>query len=203
MSERGLTTDGSVLGLAGRRETTRTWANLVTAIRTLIAVPLAMAAAVQASPELLIAGYLTYWIGDIADGAIARALDQETRIGAVLDIVADRACGACCALALGVIRPELWPALAIFLLQFMVLDGALSLSFLRWPVKGPNDFYLIDRIIFRWNWSKPAKALNTAGVILAAAADQPVLAVVIALAQVAVKAYSTHRLLQLTPDPHP
>lgn len=198
MTGRAQTTDGSVLALAGARESSRTWANLITAVRTLIAVPLAMAAAVQASPQLLIAGYLTYWIGDIADGALARALDQETRIGAVLDIVADRACGACCALALAVIRPELWPALAIFLTQFMVLDGALSLSFLRWPVKGPNDFHLIDRTIFRWNWSKPAKALNTAGVILAAAAGIAILAVVIALAQVAVKVYSTHRLLKLT-----
>lgn len=198
MTGRGGAGDGSVLALAGPRESTRTWANLVTAVRTLICVPLAMLAAVHSSPELLIAGYLTYWIGDIADGALARALDQETRIGAVLDIVADRAGGATCALALAIIRPELWPALAIFLMQFMVLDGALSLSFLRWPVKGPNDFYLIDRTVFRWNWSKPAKAINTAGVILAAAAGHPVLAVVIALAQVVVKVISARRLLTLT-----
>ncbi len=190
--------DGSVLDRSGTRESVRTWANLVTAVRTGIAVPLAMAAAVESSTTLLIAGYLVYWLGDIADGAVARWRDQETRIGAVLDIVSDRACGALLAVALATIRPQLWPALAIFLLQFMVLDGALSLSFLRWPILGPNDFHLVDRIVFRYNWSKPAKALNTAGVILAAAAGQPVLALVIAVAQVAVKAVSARRLLALT-----
>jgi phosphatidylglycerophosphate synthase len=187
-----------VLHLAAPRESTRTWANLATAVRTAIAVPLGMAALVEASPRLLVAGYLAYWLGDIVDGALARVLDQETRIGAVLDIVADRACGAILAAALAVIRPELWPALAIFLLQFMVLDGALSLSFLRWPILGPNDFHRVDQLIYRYNWSKPAKALNTAGVILAAAAGILTVALAIAVAQVAVKAWSTYRLLRLT-----
>ncbi|MFZ0159029.1 MAG: CDP-alcohol phosphatidyltransferase family protein, partial [Kineosporiaceae bacterium] len=160
--------------------------------------PLALAATVHASAALLVAGYLVYWLGDIADGALARRVGQETRIGAVLDIVSDRACGALLAVGLATLRPQLWPALAIFLLQFMVLDSALSLSFLRWPILGPNDFHRVDRTIFRYNWSKPAKALNTAGVIVAAATGQPVPALVIAVAQLAVKAWSTRRLLALT-----
>jgi CDP-diacylglycerol--glycerol-3-phosphate 3-phosphatidyltransferase len=190
--------DGQVLGRPGPRESVRTWANLATAVRTAIAVPLALAATVHASAALLVAGYLVYWLGDIADGALARRVGQETRIGAVLDIVSDRACGALLAVGLATLRPQLWPALAIFLLQFMVLDSALSLSFLRWPILGPNDFHRVDRTIFRYNWSKLAKALNTTGVIVAAATGQPVPALVIAVAQLAVKAWSTRRLLALT-----
>lgn len=193
--------DASVLHLAGIRESTRTWANLVTVVRTVAAVPLGLAAAVEASLPLLVAAYLTYWIGDVADGLIARALTQETRIGAVLDIVADRACSAVCLVALAVIEPALWPALAVYALQFMVLDAALTLSFLRWPILGPNDFHLVDRTIWRWNWSKPAKALNTAAVILAAAAGQGLLALLIALVMLAIKVVSTRRLLQLTAAP--
>jgi len=201
---RGPAGDGaSLLAAAGPRESLRTWANLVTAIRTSAAVPLGLVAAVEASTTLLIAAYLTYWVGDIADGTVARALDQETRIGAVLDVVADRACSAMCLVALAVIHPSLWPALAVFALQFMILDAGLTLSFLCWPVLGPNDFHLIDPVIWRYNWSKPAKALNTAGVVLAVATGQGVLALGIALAMLAVKVASIRRLLELTAPVRP
>ena len=48
-------------------------------------------------PRLLVAAYAVYWVGDIADGWAARRLGQETRAGAVLDIVSDRAARPCCA----------------------------------------------------------------------------------------------------------
>jgi len=107
-----------------------------------------------------------YWIGDIADGMAARGLRQETRAGAVLDIVADRACTALCAAALLVLRPGTALPVAVFLIQFMVLDCLLSLSFLRWPLLSPNYFGQVHRPVYRWNWSPLAKALNSGGVVV-------------------------------------
>jgi CDP-diacylglycerol--glycerol-3-phosphate 3-phosphatidyltransferase len=141
--------------------------NTITAVRTCAAMALAVPAVTMASVPLAMSAYLTYWIGDIADGMAARRLRQETRAGAVLDIVADRACTALCAAALLVLRPGTALPVAVFLVQFMVLDCLLSLSFLRWPLLlSPNYFGEVHRPVYRWNWSPPAKALNSAGVVV-------------------------------------
>ena len=50
----------------------------------------------------------------------------------------------------------------IYLAEFMVVDMYLSLAFLAWPVSSPNYFYLINRRLWMWNWSKPGKAMNSA-----------------------------------------
>ena len=49
----------------------------------------------------------------------------------------------------------------IYLAEFMVVDCFLSLAFLAWPVRSPNYFYVIDRPLWLWNWSKPGKAVNS------------------------------------------
>ena len=36
------------------------------------------------------------------------------------------------------------------------------IAFLAWPVRSPNYFFVVDRPIWLWNWSKPAKAINSA-----------------------------------------
>jgi CDP-diacylglycerol--glycerol-3-phosphate 3-phosphatidyltransferase len=51
---------------------------------------------------------------------------------------------------------------ALFAVNFMVVDAFLSLAFLAWPLLSPNYFFLVDRLIWRWNWSKPAKVVNSA-----------------------------------------
>ena len=61
--------------------------------------------------------------------------------------------------------PVVHPVVAVFLLSFMVLDTMLSLAFLCWPVLSPNYFHLVDRTVWRLNWSPLAKAANTAGVV--------------------------------------
>ncbi len=50
---------------------------------------------------------------------------------------------------------------SVYLFEFMVVDAYLSLAFLAWPVRSPNYFYVVDRPIWLWNWSKPGKALNS------------------------------------------
>jgi len=171
--------------------------NLITLVRTVAAVALGIAALVARSPELLLTAYATYWIGDMLDGWSARLLGQETRIGAVLDILSDRACmgvlaGACLAL-----RPDTAAPMAVFLLQFMVLDCLLSLAFLGWPIQSPNDFHVVDRLVYRLNWSPPAKALNTSAVVLAMLLGWVALALAIGLALTVLKGWSARRVLTL------
>lgn len=165
--------------------------NAVTSVRTVAAIGLAVLAITETSVPLAVAAYLSYWVGDILDGWFARLLDQETRVGAVLDIIADRACGSLCAAALLVLRPEAALPVAIFLAQFMVLDCLLSLAFLDWPLLSPNYFWLVHPGVYRWNWWPPAKALNTGGVVvLVLFAPSPLWPAGFALAVAVVKAGS-------------
>jgi len=178
-------------------ESIATWANAVTLVRTSIAVPLGVYALVEASTVLLVVAYGSYWLGDMLDGYLARRLDQETRIGATLDIISDRACSAVLVCGLAVIHPNMWPALALFLLQFMVLDCVLSLAFLRWDLVSPNYFYRVDVTVWRFNWSQPAKTVNTVAVVIAVLSGLMPVAMVVALGQLTLKLWSTHRVLKL------
>ncbi|MET8199601.1 CDP-alcohol phosphatidyltransferase family protein [Micromonospora taraxaci] len=164
--------------------------NAITAVRTATSVGLAVAALTHRSVHLLVAAYLIYWIGDILDGLTARALGQETRNGAVFDIVADRACTSACAAALVVLRPDTALPIGVFLVQFMVVDQLLSLMFLRWPLLSPNYFARVDRRIYLWNWSPPAKALNTAAVVILAICTPTAVAVTFAVGVAVVKVVS-------------
>ncbi len=178
--------------------TVRTVANLVTIVRTVVAVPVALVALVQLSGLLLLIAYVVYWAGDILDGWTARRLGQETRLGAVLDVVSDRACSSVLVCGLVAVYPNLWPALAVFLVQFMVVDCVLSLAFLRWPdLLGPNYFHQVDRVVWRLNWSVPAKSINTAGVVLAVVVGNLPATLALALAQLVIKVWSARRVLRL------
>ncbi|MBI4940533.1 MAG: CDP-alcohol phosphatidyltransferase family protein, partial [Actinobacteria bacterium] len=175
--------------------------NLITLVRTVAAIGLATASAVagrapddgtargtwSAATTLLVAGYLVYWVGDMGDGAVARWRGETTRHGAVLDIVSDRACTTMLAVVLVGQRPDTAVPLTLFLVQFCVLDTMLSLGFLHWDVDSPNDMHLVDRPLYLLNWSPPAKALNTAAVVLLVLSGAPVLASAAALAVAAVK----------------
>jgi phosphatidylglycerophosphate synthase len=142
-----------------------TGANVVTVIRTLASLALVTTAAVQHSWPWLLAAYLTYWIGDSADGTIARWRGQETRFGAVFDVVCDRINCISCALVLLMFIDAPWPV-AVFLFQFVVVDLPLTLLPLRWPVLSPNYFYVIDRLAYTLNWHVIAKVTNTTLLVL-------------------------------------
>ena len=169
-------------------------ANVVTGVRTLAAVGLACASLATGSLRLLVAGYLVYWILDIADGAVARRFEHETRLGAVFDITADRASSLLCVAALVTLRPGLAVPLAIYVVEFAVVDTMLSLGFLAFAVKGPNDMHLVDATLWRWNWSPPAKAVNTASIVLLCLLGHPALASLSALGVLTLKLWSCHRL---------
>lgn len=178
------------IGALGLVEDPWTVANRITLARTAVAVPLGVLAVCQRSLALLAVAYAVYWAGDVLDGFVARRTGTETRQGAVLDILCDRAC--CGVLAVGYLglEPAAAPALTVFLLQFMVVDCVLSLGFLRWPVLSPNHFGQVDQRLYRWNWSPPAKAVNTAALVLLVAAGAHTPALALAVLQLALKTTS-------------
>jgi CDP-diacylglycerol--glycerol-3-phosphate 3-phosphatidyltransferase len=143
------------------QERVGTSATVVTAVRTIVSVVLAGLAAQQSSLTLLVVALVVYWAGDSLDGYVARLRGCETRIGAVLDILCDRFCAAAFYLGLVWLKPDFAVPVFIYLAEFMVVDCFLSLAFLAWPVRSPNYFYVIDRPLWLWNWSKPGKAVNS------------------------------------------
>lgn len=173
--------------------------NRITLVRTIIAMVIAAIAFRTGLLSWLVIGYAAYWLGDMADGAVARARNEESVAGAVFDIVCDRACSFLLAAAFMATFPETIGPLAIFLVQFGVLDTMLSLAFLLWPgTLSPNYFYKVDKPIWVWNWSKPAKAVNTAAVvislIIAHHTGAQWLPYTVAIAACVVKVVSSYRL---------
>ncbi len=173
-------------------------ATVITGVRTLVAVGLAGWATAESSLTLLVAALAVYWVGDILDGFVARTMHHETRIGAVLDILCDRFCAAAFYLGLIWLQPEhTWPVL-VYLAEFMVVDCFLSLAFLAWPLRSPNYFYVVDRPIWLWNWSKPAKAANSAiFAVLLLVTGWTWLALGIAVALLVLKVVSLGRLARI------
>jgi phosphatidylglycerophosphate synthase len=175
----------------------RTVPNLITSIRTAGAIAVAGVAIATATPWLLAVAYAVYWLGDMLDGWAARRLHQETRLGAVFDIVSDRACTSILCAGLIAWRPGIAVEAVLFFASFMVADALLSLAFLCWPIMTPNHFGRVDDIVYRLNWSPPAKALNTAGVVLLALAGQLWPALALTAVVLAVKLWSGARVLRL------
>ncbi len=171
--------------------------NVVTVARTVAAVLVGGIAVAAGNLTLLAVAYAVFWVGDIADGWSARRLGQETRAGAVLDIVCDRACTGILCVSLVASVPEALPVVVVFVLSFMVLDSMLSLAFLCWPVLSPNYFHVVDRRVWQLNWSPVAKAANTAGVVGALAFELYGVAFVVAVGVVGIKIWSARRVVQL------
>lgn len=175
-----------------------TSATVVTAVRTIASVTIAGFAVERQSLTLLVAALVVYWLGDMLDGAVARLRDCETRIGAVMDIACDRLCAGAFYFGLAWLRPEFVLPIFVYLGEFMVVDLFLSLAFLAWPVRSPNYFYVVDRSIWAWNWSKPAKAANSAiFAVLLLVTGSVELGVAIAVALLVVKCLSLQRLMTL------
>ncbi|WP_432942980.1 CDP-alcohol phosphatidyltransferase family protein [Kribbella sp. CA-253562] len=176
--------------------------NRITLVRTVVSMLVATFAFATGDLRLLIVGYVVYWFGDSLDGAVARIRDEETVAGAVFDIVCDRACSFLLAAAFMATYPETIGPLAIYLVQFGVLDTMLSLSFLLWKETiSPNYFYKVDQLIYLWNWSRPAKAVNTGAVVISLIVGHqlhlPWFPYVVACAAAVVKVASLTRLVAI------
>ena len=179
-----------------------TGASIITVVRTLAAVAIDLAATRAETTDdalrLLVASLVVYWVGDILDGAWARLRDHETRFGGVLDVVCDRACAL--VFYVGVVwhLPDLALPVGVYLVEFAVVDMVLSLAFVSWPLISPNYFYLVDRTLWRWNWSKPAKAVNSSAfAVLLLLTENVLLCTAIAGALLVLKVASLVRLVRL------
>ncbi len=180
------------------RERLVTVPTAITLVRTLATIGLALAGARQDSLPLLLAALAVYWVGDMADGFAARLLDQETRVGATLDIMCDRISAALFYVGFAWFDPSMAIPVGIYLAEFMVIDMFLSLAFLAWSSSSPNYFYLIDRRLWLWNWSKPGKAVNSAlFAVLMVWTREPWLAGAVATALLALKVASLVWLMRL------
>jgi CDP-diacylglycerol--glycerol-3-phosphate 3-phosphatidyltransferase len=181
-----------------REERLLTGATVITFVRTIVSVVLAAMAAHQQSLTLLVVALGVYWVGDMLDGFYARVRDCETRIGAVLDIMCDRFNAAAFYIGLAWLQPDLSPAIFVYLAEFMIVDCFLSIAFLAWPVRSPNYFFVIDRPIWLWNWSKPAKAVNSSlFAVLLLVTGWMWVGLVIATALLVLKCVSLHRLVRI------
>jgi CDP-diacylglycerol--glycerol-3-phosphate 3-phosphatidyltransferase len=147
-------------------EDVRTVANAVTLARGAGCLAAVTASIATGNVALLFLGLAVHCVGDVADGIVARHRNEETRAGAVLDIVSDRMCVALYYLSYGHLHHDLLLPIALFLFQFMVLDAQLSLSFLNWPLRSLNYFGTVDRAIYRWNWSPAGKAANSGALVV-------------------------------------
>ncbi len=179
-----------------------TWPNLVTAVRTIATVVAWAVAVTTGSDGWLLAALLCYWVGDIADGLLARVTHRETRTGAVLDVLADRL--SVCLVVVTYVSTHTAAAVpaALFLGQFVVIDAYLTLAFARWSLLSPNYFGLVDATVYRLNWSPPAKATNTGAVVLVwLLTGSTLAATVLAAVVLGVKSYSVLRLTRLPTPP--
>jgi CDP-diacylglycerol--glycerol-3-phosphate 3-phosphatidyltransferase len=183
------------------REPWFTWANLATAMRVIACVTIFAYAAVEHDERWNYIGLGVYWVLDVVDGFLARALDQETRLGAQMDILADRLLVAFFYLNFVAQNPQLIVPVALFLFQFMGIDHYLSNQFMRWPIKSPNYFYAVDRTIWAWNWSMPGKLLNSAIVTaVIVLTKSPLWSSLVCGSIIAIKIWSAIRMRAL-PDP--
>ena len=138
-----------------------TGATVITFVRTIASFALCLVGVWQEDLAWLVWGLGVYWVGDMADGAYARRFNCETRIGGVMDMLCDRLNCAAFYLGFAALQHEMILPVAVYLFEFLVIDFFLSLAFLAWPIRSPNYFYEVDERIYRWNWSKPAKAVNS------------------------------------------
>lgn len=180
-----------------------TWANLATIIRVAACLVIFAHAYRTGDETWNFVGLGVYWVLDIVDGALARALDQETRIGAQLDILSDRLLVCLFYMNYVVLHPTMLVPVLLFLFQFMGIDHYLSNQFVRWPVMSPNYFYLVDKKVWALNWSRSGKLLNSAIVTLVlVGTNNPWAGSAVALFIIGLKVYSCVLLMRV-PDPEP
>jgi CDP-diacylglycerol--glycerol-3-phosphate 3-phosphatidyltransferase len=179
----------------------QTWANLVTLLRLALGL-VAFGAALATDRQVWnFVALAIYWGGDLLDGFLARRLRQETIFGAEFDILADRLLVSLFYTCYVSAHPEKLVVGLLFLFEFMVLDHFLSNQFVRWPIASPNYFHLVDRLTWKWLWSRPGKAMNTGLVtLLTIGLPTPWPAACAVLGLIGVRVYFFLRVLVLSAD---
>jgi CDP-diacylglycerol--glycerol-3-phosphate 3-phosphatidyltransferase len=188
----------------GWAEPIATVPNAITTVRTLASLALTMTGAATGSMTLLVVGLVVYVVGDSADGVSARLLRQETRRGALYDIVTDRFCSLGFWVPWAWLHPDVRLPIALYAVEFVLVDGPLSLLWAKWPLTSCNYVGRVDRWVWVLNWCVPAKTVNsTALILLIVAWPMPAVATALVATILVVKAASLLRLRSLLPAPGP
>ena len=137
-----------------------TWPNIVTVGRVIVGLIVFGTAASLRSLPWAFAGLFLHWGLDGLDGFLARSLHQETRLGAQIDIVADRMMVISFYVLYLQTFPQFLAPVLVYLFAFAFLDQYLSSQYLIWGLLSPNYFFQVDRRIWRLNWSNPGKFAN-------------------------------------------
>lgn len=142
------------------REPLVTWPNVVTVVRVTLGLIVFGYAASSNSLLWAFAGLFLHWGLDGLDGFLARSLGQETRLGAQIDIIADRMMVIFFYVLYLRSFPQFLAPVLIYLFAFAFLDQYLSNQYMIWGLLSPNYFFQVDRRIWRLNWSNPGKFAN-------------------------------------------
>lgn len=175
-------------------------ANVITIARLLGSLAFFVLAIVRQHELYNFIGLAIHWGGDYLDGWYSRTFKQETILGAELDLIADRVETLFFFANFVHFHPGLWLPVLVYALDFAFVDYYLSYQFVKFDIISINYFYKVDRLVYRLNFSVPAKALNSL-IILLILIFVPKLwavALAIAVALIAVKIYSGHRLLGIS-----
>jgi len=151
------TTASQTLG----REALVNWPNAITLARIIICLPLFAFASSSQNSFWNFVGLGLHWALDGLDGYLARTLNQETRFGAQIDIIADRAMVAFFYINYLPTHPQLTAPIVIYLMLYGFVDYFLSNQFMQWGLLSPNYFYQADPTVWLFNWSTPGKFVNS------------------------------------------
>jgi hypothetical protein len=146
-------------------------ANAITLGRAVISSAVFVLALVIGSHLLLLAAVGVSMVGDTLDGLVARALREETALGAQLDVLADRMATLFVMLGALSIGRGGWLVAAACVgvwVQHGVVDQLLAGQFLRFGLWSPDHFHAIDEGVWRRNWSSWAKMASCLPVALLA-----------------------------------
>jgi len=177
-----------------------TMANVLTLTRAVLCLCFFSLAAVHSSPLYNLIGLGIHFFLDFLDGLCARSLRQETIFGAEIDIIADRIDLVFFYVNFVHFHPGLYLPTAIYLLDYALIDFYLSYQFLKYDIISPNYFGQVSPVVYRLNFSPPAKFCNSTLVafLLILLPRLPVLPTIVAIALCGIKLYSIRLLIGKT-----
>lgn len=174
-------------------------ANIITLIRLVASLTFFMLAIIKENPIYNYIGFLIHWLVDFLDGWYARKFNQETIVGAEIDIIADRFEILFFYVIFLHFRPYLFLPAALYLIDYAFIDFYLSYQFNKYDIISPNYFNKVDKIVYILNYSPGGKFSNSSVVTLSLIFLPQFgnIIAIYALALIVVKSYSVYRLHKL------
>lgn len=174
-------------------------ANIITLIRLVSSLFFFMLAIIHKNPTYNYIGFVIHWLVDFLDGLYARKLNQETILGAEIDIIADRFEILFFYVIFLHFRPYLFLPAALYLINYAFIDFYLSYQFIKFDIISPNYFNKVDKTVYLLNYSPGGKFSNSSVVTLSLIflPQYGDTIAIYACGLIAVKSYSVWRLYEL------